>query len=230
MERLADEEKQIFTESRGSGRRAPRKIRAQASSPKIQEEGSADRYWSTAKLANAVGHAPLESMVRHKITTASSRQVVLALWPAATRAARAAIVPREGGYRGHVRRMTTDARGHVLEEGRFHVEDADRRAIPLRGPLPSASGSWGCACSTVLHALCHERLGGVDRNRPQLLICTVFVAIAASVQRTRHIHVDFMYPAPAKLGARCPRSSCRADRVCAGCVYGADDASERPRR
>jgi TRAP-type C4-dicarboxylate transport system permease small subunit len=26
-----------------------------------------------------------------------------------------------------------------------------------------------------------------------LLICTVFVAIAASVRRTRHIHVDFMY-------------------------------------
>src|SRR3954469_8108281 len=26
-----------------------------------------------------------------------------------------------------------------------------------------------------------------------LLICTVFVAIAASVRRTRHIHVDFLY-------------------------------------
>ena len=26
-----------------------------------------------------------------------------------------------------------------------------------------------------------------------LLICTVFVAIAASVRRTRHIHVDFVY-------------------------------------
>ncbi len=26
-----------------------------------------------------------------------------------------------------------------------------------------------------------------------LLICTVFIAIAASVRRTRHIHVDFLY-------------------------------------
>src|SRR5882672_11435891 len=34
-----------------------------------------------------------------------------------------------------------------------------------------------------------------------LLICTVFVAIAASVRRTRHIHVDFLYRLiPAKAG------------------------------
>jgi TRAP-type C4-dicarboxylate transport system permease small subunit len=34
-----------------------------------------------------------------------------------------------------------------------------------------------------------------------LLICTVFVAIAAAVRRTRHIHVDFMYRLiPAKAG------------------------------
>jgi TRAP-type C4-dicarboxylate transport system permease small subunit len=34
-----------------------------------------------------------------------------------------------------------------------------------------------------------------------LLICTVFVAIAASVRRTRHIHVDFLYRVlPGKAG------------------------------
>src|SRR5438876_5305500 len=34
-----------------------------------------------------------------------------------------------------------------------------------------------------------------------LLICTVFVAVAAAVRRTRHIHVDFLYRLlPAKVG------------------------------
>src|SRR5947208_4177059 len=34
-----------------------------------------------------------------------------------------------------------------------------------------------------------------------LLICTVFVAVAAAVRRTRHIHVDFLYRfIPAKAG------------------------------
>jgi ABC-type nickel/cobalt efflux system permease component RcnA len=88
---------------------------------------------------------------------------------------------------------------HVLdEEGHFHVEDA-----PI--DLSHYLSRTGCRSAFFwLLGLCvfyqfftryvmNDSAAWTEEIARYLLICTVFVAIAASVRRTRHIHVDFMY-------------------------------------
>ena len=88
---------------------------------------------------------------------------------------------------------------HVLdEEGHFHVEDAP---IDLSHYLFE---DWLSLGFFWLLGLCvfyqfftryvmNDSAAWTEEIARYLLICTVFVAIAASVRRTRHIHVDFMY-------------------------------------
>jgi TRAP-type C4-dicarboxylate transport system permease small subunit len=97
---------------------------------------------------------------------------------------------------------TTDAprvAEHVLdEEGHFHVEDAP---IDLSQYLFE---DWLSLAFFWLLGLCvfyqfftryvmNDSAAWTEEIARYLLICTVFVAIAAAVRRTRHIHVDFMY-------------------------------------
>jgi TRAP-type transport system small permease protein len=96
---------------------------------------------------------------------------------------------------------------HVLDaEGHFHVEDAP---IDLTHYLFE---DWLSLALFWLLGLCvfyqfftryvmNDSAAWTEEIARYLLICTVFVAIAASVRRTRHIHVDFMYRLiPAKAG------------------------------
>ena len=96
--------------------------------------------------------------------------------------------------------------GAVLdEEGHFHVEDAP---IDLSHYLIE---DWLSLAFFWLLGLCvfyqfftryvlNDSAAWTEEIARDLLICTVFMGVAASVRRTRHIHVDFMYrllPAPA---------------------------------
>ena len=94
---------------------------------------------------------------------------------------------------------------HVLdEEGHFHVEDAP---IELGHYLVE---DWLSLGFFWLLGLCvfyqfftryvmNDSAAWTEEIARYLLMSTVFVAIAAGVRRTRHIHVDFVYrlvPAP----------------------------------
>src|SRR5262245_2719108 len=88
---------------------------------------------------------------------------------------------------------------HVLDkEGHFHVEDAP---IDLSHYLIE---DWLSLGFFWLLGLCvfyqfftryvmNDSAAWTEEIARYLLISTVFVAIAASVRRTRHIHVDFLY-------------------------------------
>jgi TRAP-type C4-dicarboxylate transport system permease small subunit len=88
---------------------------------------------------------------------------------------------------------------HVLdEEGHFHIEDAP---IDLSHYLFE---DWLSLGFFWLLGLCvfyqfftryvmNDSAAWTEEIARYLLICTVFVAVAAAVRRTRHIHVDFMY-------------------------------------
>ncbi len=120
--------------------------------------------------------------------------------------------------------MTTDDRNermtrsalteHVLdEEGHFHVEDAP---IELGHYLIE---DWLSLGFFWLLGLCvfyqfftryvmNDSAAWTEEIARYLLMSTVFVAIAACVRRTRHIHVDFLYRLlPAGRGPRCCRRS-----------------------
>ena len=96
--------------------------------------------------------------------------------------------------------------GAVLdEEGHFHVEDAP---IDLSQYLIE---DWLSLGFFWLLGLCvfyqfftryvlNDSAAWTEEIARYLLICTVFMGMAAAVRRTRHIHVDFLYrllPAPA---------------------------------
>ena len=96
---------------------------------------------------------------------------------------------------------------HVLDaEGHFHVEDAP---IDLSHYLIE---DWLSLGFFWLLGLCvfyqfftryvlNDSAAWTEEIARYLLICTVFVAIASAVRRTRHIHVDFLYRLiPAKAG------------------------------
>ncbi len=96
---------------------------------------------------------------------------------------------------------------HVLDaEGHFHVEDAP---IDLSHYLFE---DWLSLGFFWLLGLCvfyqfftryvmNDSAAWTEEIARYLLICTVFVALAAAVRRTRHIHVDFVYRLiPAKAG------------------------------
>jgi TRAP-type transport system small permease protein len=88
---------------------------------------------------------------------------------------------------------------HVLDaEGHFHVEDAP---IELSHYLFE---DWLSLAFFWLLGLCvfyqfftryvmNDSAAWTEEIARYLLICTVFVGIAAAVRRTRHIHVDFLY-------------------------------------
>jgi TRAP-type transport system small permease protein len=88
---------------------------------------------------------------------------------------------------------------HVLDkEGHFHVEDAP---IDLSRYLME---DWLSLGFFWLLGLCvfyqfftryvmNDSAAWTEEIARYLLMSTVFVAIAASVRRTRHIHVDFLY-------------------------------------
>jgi TRAP-type C4-dicarboxylate transport system permease small subunit len=94
---------------------------------------------------------------------------------------------------------TKPVQEHVLdEEGHFHVEDAP---IDLSHYLAE---DWISLGFFWLLGLCvfyqfftryvmNDSAAWTEEIARYLLICTVFIAIAASVRRTRHIHVDFLY-------------------------------------
>jgi len=91
------------------------------------------------------------------------------------------------------------AAAHVLdEEGHFHVEDAP---IDLSHYLiedwASLAFFWLLGLNVFYQFftryVMNDSAAWTEEIARYLLICTVFVAIAASVRRTRHIHVDFMY-------------------------------------
>ena len=101
---------------------------------------------------------------------------------------------------------TQRSAGHVLdEEGHFHVEDAP---IDLSHYLIE---DWLSLGFFWLLGLCvfyqfftryvlNDSAAWTEEIARYLLICTVFMGVAAAVRRTRHIHVDFLYrllPAPA---------------------------------
>ncbi len=105
---------------------------------------------------------------------------------------------------------TTDkphAAEHVLDkEGHFHVEDAP---IDLSHYLIE---DWLSLAFFWLLGLCvfyqfftryvmNDSAAWTEEIARYLLMSTVFVGIAASVRRTRHIHVDFVYRLiPARAG------------------------------
>ncbi len=89
--------------------------------------------------------------------------------------------------------------GAVLDaEGHFHVEDAP---IDLSEYLIEDWISFGFfwllgACvfyQFFTRYVLNDSAAWTEEIARYLLICTVFIAIAASVRRTRHIHVDFLY-------------------------------------
>src|SRR6187551_385961 len=86
----------------------------------------------------------------------------------------------------------------IDEEGHFHLED---EAIDLSDTITegwAALGFFWLLALTVFYQfvtryVMNDSASWTEEIARYLLICTVFVAIAASVRRTRHIHVDFMY-------------------------------------
>jgi TRAP-type C4-dicarboxylate transport system permease small subunit len=99
------------------------------------------------------------------------------------------------------------AQQHVLDdEGHFHVEDAP---IDLGEYLvedwASLAFFWLLGLNVFYQFFTRYVLNSsaawTEEIARYLLICTVFMGIAAAVRRTRHIHVDFLYRLiPAKAG------------------------------
>lgn len=96
---------------------------------------------------------------------------------------------------------------HVLDaEGHFHVEDAP---IDLGEYLIEDWASlvffWLLGLNVFYQFFTRYVLNSsaawTEEIARYLLICTVFMGVAATVRRTRHIHVDFLYRLiPAKAG------------------------------
>ncbi len=88
---------------------------------------------------------------------------------------------------------------HVLdEEGHFHVEDAPIELSHYVFEDWLALGFFWLLGLCVFYQfftryVLNDSAAWTEEIARYLLICTVFVAIAAAVRRTRHIHVDFLY-------------------------------------
>jgi len=105
--------------------------------------------------------------------------------------------------------MTTpvaDGREHVLDEsGHFNVRDEpiDLGQYHFEGWI--AFGFFWVLAVTIFYQFftryaLNDSAAWTEEIARYLLICTVFVGIAASVRTNRHIHVDLLYrylPAPA---------------------------------
>jgi TRAP-type transport system small permease protein len=102
---------------------------------------------------------------------------------------------------------TAHAGEHVLDaEGHFHVEDAP---IDLGHYLiedwASLAFFWLLGLNVFYQFftryVLNDSAAWTEEIARYLLICTVFMGVAAAVRRTRHIHVDFLYRLiPAKAG------------------------------
>ena len=88
---------------------------------------------------------------------------------------------------------------HVLdEEGHFHVEDAPIELFHYVFEDWLSLGFFWLLGLCVFYQfftryVLNDSAAWTEEIARYLLICTVFVAIAAAVRRTRHIHVDFLY-------------------------------------
>jgi TRAP-type C4-dicarboxylate transport system permease small subunit len=91
------------------------------------------------------------------------------------------------------------AGAHVLDaEGHFHVEDAP---IDLGHYLIEDWASlvffWLLGLNVFYQFftryVLNDSAAWTEEIARYLLICTVFMGVAAAVRRTRHIHVDFLY-------------------------------------
>ena len=88
---------------------------------------------------------------------------------------------------------------HVLDEsGHFHAEDApiDLSHYTLEDWIAFAF-FWLLALNVFYQFftryVLNDSAAWTEEVGRYLLICTVFIGIAAAVRRTRHIHVDFLY-------------------------------------
>jgi TRAP-type C4-dicarboxylate transport system permease small subunit len=95
---------------------------------------------------------------------------------------------------------------HVLdEEGHFHIEDAPiDLGVYLIEDWASLAFFWLLGLNVFYQFftryVMNDSAAWTEEIARYLLICTVFMGVAATVRRTRHIHVDFLYrliPAPA---------------------------------
>jgi TRAP-type C4-dicarboxylate transport system permease small subunit len=91
-----------------------------------------------------------------------------------------------------------DAPKVMGDDEQFHATD---EAVDLTGTSPEAWAAlaifWMLGVTVFYQFFTRYVLNNsaswTEEIARYLLICTVFVAIAASVRRTRHIHVDFLY-------------------------------------
>jgi TRAP-type C4-dicarboxylate transport system permease small subunit len=97
--------------------------------------------------------------------------------------------------------------GQVLdEEGHFHVEDAPiELGEYLVEDWASLAFFWLLGLNVFYQFftryVMNDSAAWTEEIARYLLICTVFMGVAAAVRRTRHIHVDFLYRLiPAKAG------------------------------
>jgi TRAP-type C4-dicarboxylate transport system permease small subunit len=88
---------------------------------------------------------------------------------------------------------------HVLdEEGHFHVEDApiDLSQYLIEDWI-SLAFFWLLGLNVFYQFftryVLNDSAAWTEEIARYLLICTVFMGVAAAVRRTRHIHVDFLY-------------------------------------
>jgi TRAP-type C4-dicarboxylate transport system permease small subunit len=96
---------------------------------------------------------------------------------------------------------------HVLDaEGHFHVEDAPiNLSHYLLEDWASLAFFWLLGLNVFFQFftryVLNDSAAWTEEIARYLLICTVFMGVAAAVRRTRHIHVDFLYRLlPAKAG------------------------------
>lgn len=92
-----------------------------------------------------------------------------------------------------------DAAGHVLDaSGHVHLTDApiDLREYTIEAWIAFVF-FWVLALTVFYQFFTryflNDSAGWTEEIARYLLICTVFIGIAASVRTSRHIHVDFLY-------------------------------------
>ena len=103
--------------------------------------------------------------------------------------------------------VVVPAAGPILDdEGHFHATDAPiELSHYLTEDWLSLGFFWALGLCVFYQFftryVLNDSAAWTEEIARYLLICTVFVAIASAVRRTRHIHVDFLYRLlPAKAG------------------------------
>lgn len=102
--------------------------------------------------------------------------------------------------------MTTAKEPVLDDEGHFHVEDAPiELGHYLVEDWASLAFFWLLGLNVFYQFftryVLNDSAAWTEEIARYLLICTVFMGVAAAVRRTRHIHVDFLYRLiPARAG------------------------------